>query len=242
MPSVSSVWPPKRSATMPVRMPLRAAYTAAAAPAGPPPTISTSKALPWRQLGGVARGGAGVDLGQDLGQLHAARAEELAVQEDRRHGHDLARFDLGLEQAAVDGHVADARVQHRHQVQRLHHVRAVVAGQATCRSRRRSRRRSAWICSITSASTLGGWPPACSSASTSEVNSWPIGMAAKRTPMSAPARLIENEGRRASLAVEAHAILSLSGADVVQQLAHLGRGRAVVERGDQLDRLRQRSR
>ena len=42
MPSVSSVWPPKRSATMPVRMPLRAAYTAAAAPAGPPPTISTS--------------------------------------------------------------------------------------------------------------------------------------------------------------------------------------------------------
>ena len=42
VPSVSMVWPPKRSATMPVRMPLRAAYTAAVAPAGPPPMISTS--------------------------------------------------------------------------------------------------------------------------------------------------------------------------------------------------------
>jgi hypothetical protein len=30
------------------------------------------------------------------------------------------------------------------------------------------------------------------------VNSWPIGIAAKRTPMSWPARLIENDGRRAS--------------------------------------------
>jgi hypothetical protein len=56
----------------------------------------------------------------------------------------------------------------------------------------------AWICSITSASTLGGWPPAHSSASTSEVNSWPMGMAAKRMPMSAPARVIWKEGRRAS--------------------------------------------
>ena len=42
MPTVSSTWPPKRSAATPVRMPLRAAYTAAAAPAGPPPTMSTS--------------------------------------------------------------------------------------------------------------------------------------------------------------------------------------------------------
>ena len=41
---VSIVWPPMRSASTPVRMPLRAAYTAAAAPAGPPPTMSTSYA------------------------------------------------------------------------------------------------------------------------------------------------------------------------------------------------------
>jgi hypothetical protein len=38
-------------------------------------------------------------------------------------------LDLVLEQPAVDGHVAHARVEHGHQVQRLHHVRAVVAGQ-----------------------------------------------------------------------------------------------------------------
>jgi hypothetical protein len=57
-------------------------------------------------------------------------------------------------------------------------------------------RHAAWICSITSGSTFGGWPPACSSASTSEVNSWPIGTAAKCTPMSAPARVIWNDGRR----------------------------------------------
>ena len=55
---------------------------------------------------------------------------------------------------------------------------------------------SALICSITGASTLGGWPPACSSASTSDVNSWPIGTPAKRMPMSAPARLTLNEGAR----------------------------------------------
>ena len=83
-----------------------------------------------REPGGIARGRAGVDLGQDFGQFHAARAEGLAVEEHGRHRHDLARLDLVLEQAAVDGHVAHARVQNRHQVQRLHHVRAVVAGQA----------------------------------------------------------------------------------------------------------------
>jgi hypothetical protein len=35
------------------------------------------------------------------------------------------------------------------------------------------------ICSITSGSTLGGWPPVHSSASTSEVNSWPSGRTGK---------------------------------------------------------------
>jgi hypothetical protein len=77
-----------------------------------------------------ARGGAGVQLGHDLGQLHAPAGKRLAVEEHHRHGHDLPRFHLGLEQRAVDRVVAHARVQHRHQVQRLHHVGAVVAGQA----------------------------------------------------------------------------------------------------------------
>jgi hypothetical protein len=34
-----------------------------------------------------------------------------------------------LNKPTVDGHVAHARVENGHQVQRLHHVRAVVAGQ-----------------------------------------------------------------------------------------------------------------
>src|SRR5471032_1763954 len=51
-------------------------------------------------------------------------------------------------------------------------------------------------CSMTASSSLMVWPPTCSSASTSEVNSWPIGTPAKRTPMSVPGRLMLNEGLR----------------------------------------------
>jgi hypothetical protein len=50
-------------------------------------------------------------------------------EEHRRHRHDAARLDLLLEQRAVDHGRLDVRVEHRHQVERLHHVRAVVAGQ-----------------------------------------------------------------------------------------------------------------
>jgi hypothetical protein len=50
-------------------MPLRAAYTAAAAPAGPPPTISTSNGVLGAEFGGVTGGGAGVELGHDFLQL-----------------------------------------------------------------------------------------------------------------------------------------------------------------------------
>jgi hypothetical protein len=48
--------------------------------------------------------------------------------------------------------------------------------------------------------------------------------------MSAPARVIWNDGRRASCAVEAQRDLVGSAAISVEQLAHLGRSRAVVER------------
>lgn len=78
----------------------------------------------------VTRRGAGVELGDDLLQRHAARGEGLAVQPHGRHGHDLAALDLALEQAAVDDGGLDARVQHGHQRQRLDHVRAVVTAQA----------------------------------------------------------------------------------------------------------------
>lgn len=53
-------------------------------------------------------------------------AEHLAVEEHRRHRHDLALVHFALEQGAVDHHVLDARVQNRHQVQRLHDIRAVM--------------------------------------------------------------------------------------------------------------------
>ncbi len=81
------------------------------------------------ELLGVAGGGAGVELGEDFLFAHAALAEQFAVEVDARHGHDLAGFDLVLEQRAVDGDVADGGVEHGHQVQRLDHVRAVLAGQ-----------------------------------------------------------------------------------------------------------------
>ena len=56
-------------------------------------------------------------------------AEQFTVQVDAGHRHDLPRLDFGLEQRAVDGHVANIGVKHGHQVQRLDHVRAVLAGQ-----------------------------------------------------------------------------------------------------------------
>ncbi|MNV49545.1 hypothetical protein D3C71_1415050 [compost metagenome] len=81
------------------------------------------------ELGRIARGRPGIELGHDLLQGHAALVEQLAIEVDRGHRHDLARLDLGREQPAVDRHVLDARVEHRRQVERLDHVRAVLAGQ-----------------------------------------------------------------------------------------------------------------
>ncbi len=67
-------------------------------------------------------------LAENLFQAHAALTEQLAVQVDARHRHDLALGDFVLEQRAVDGDVLDAGVQYCHQVQRLDDVRAVLAG------------------------------------------------------------------------------------------------------------------
>ena len=73
---------------------------AAAAPAGPPPTTSTSKAslaaifsasrLRWSSL--------------DLLEGHAALVEDFTVEVHGRHRHDLALLDFVLEQGAIDGH------------------------------------------------------------------------------------------------------------------------------------------
>ena len=72
---------------------------------------------------------AGVELGDDLFERNTALAERLTVQVDIRYRHDLTLVDLVLEQGTVDHGVGDAGIQGRHQVQRLHHIRAVVAGE-----------------------------------------------------------------------------------------------------------------
>ena len=72
---------------------------------------------------------AGVELGEDFFQAHTALAKVDPVQVDTRDRHDLALIDFSLEQRAINRNVADVRVQHGHQVQRLDHVRAVLARQ-----------------------------------------------------------------------------------------------------------------
>ncbi|MNM67243.1 hypothetical protein D3C81_787670 [compost metagenome] len=78
---------------------------------------------------GFAGNGAGVELGDDLLQAHAAGIEHLATLEHHRYRHHLALLHFLLEGAAFDHGGADLRIHDRHQCQRLHHVRAVVAGQ-----------------------------------------------------------------------------------------------------------------
>jgi hypothetical protein len=109
------VWPPKRSATTPVRMPLRAAYTAAAAPAGPPPTISTSYGALALSLAASRAAAPVSSLARISPSVHAAGTEG-PVQEDAGHGHDLACSTSSWNSAAVDGHGLHTRVQHGHQV------------------------------------------------------------------------------------------------------------------------------
>ena len=75
----------------------------------------------------------GVDLGEDFFQTHTALREGLTIQQHGWHSHDLAVLDLFLEQRAVNGDMADLRIENGNQVQRLHHVRAVLAGEREIR-------------------------------------------------------------------------------------------------------------
>ena len=73
-------------------------------------------------------------------------------------------------------------------------------------------------------SAFGGWPPTCSRASTSEVNSWPIGRPAKRTATSVPTRSDGEAtacGRRRRR--RAHGDLVGQRGDLVEQLARARR-------------------
>lgn len=72
---------------------------------------------------------AGIHFGDDFGQRHASLAELTAIQVNRRNAHHVALGDFVLERTAVNRRVLNAWVEDRHQVQRLHHVRAVVAGE-----------------------------------------------------------------------------------------------------------------
>ncbi len=62
-------------------------------------------------------------------EAHPALSEGLAIQINGRHGHDLARVNLGLEQRAIDRDMLHMSVDGGNKVQRLHHIRAVLAGQ-----------------------------------------------------------------------------------------------------------------
>ena len=104
---VSSTWPPKRSATTPVADALARRIDRSRRAGRAAADHQHVEGLLVAQLFRGARRGALVDLRQQLLDAHPALGESLAVEEDGRHGHDLARLDLVLEQAAVDGDVAD---------------------------------------------------------------------------------------------------------------------------------------
>ena len=71
----------------------------------------------------------GIHFGDDFRQRHPSLTKLLAVHEHRRHAHHVALGDLILERPAVNRRMFDTRVEHRHQVQRLDYVRAVMAGE-----------------------------------------------------------------------------------------------------------------
>ena len=164
--------------------------------------------------------------------------ERFAVQEDGGHGHDLARLDLVLEQGAVDGDMADLRVEHAHQVQRLHHVGAVLAGQreiglevivAVERLDLLDRLRR----------FLGRMAADLQQGEDQRIEFMAhrqAGESARRRPC--PTRLMAKDGLRASSRRATSDDLVRLRGDVFQQRQHFLRLGAVVERGDQFDRLR----
>ncbi len=209
---VSLVWPPMRSAATPVRMPLRAAYTAAAEPAGPPPTISTSN-------------------GAFSLSLAASRAVEcvssLATTSSivmRPEPNTLPPWNtIGTAitwRASTSGWKAppSITVVLMRGLRMASRLRAcTTSGQLWQLSDMYTSKLKSWsrdlICSMTSASTLGGCPPIHSKASTSDVNSCPNGKPAKRKRASvSPARCRLNDGRRLSLPSKRRLILSLRNA------------------------------
>ena len=77
----------------------------------------------------ITLGGLAIDLAQNLFQADAPLGKRLPVQKYRGHRHYFLFVDLVLEQRAINHLVANIGVDRRHHVQRLNHVRAVLAAQ-----------------------------------------------------------------------------------------------------------------
>jgi hypothetical protein len=112
---------------------------AAAAPAGPPPTTSTSNGSLAFKFCRIAIGGTGIDLGEDFFQRHAAVAEQFTIQVNTAGTAMIWRSFTSSWNSAPSIMVVRRPGSGRHQVECLHHVRAVVAGQRDDRSRNSNR-------------------------------------------------------------------------------------------------------
>ena len=74
-------------------------------------------------------GTAGIDLGQNFLDIHAALTEFLAIEVNGRNRHDMSFVDFILEQCAVDHDMGDVRIDDGHQIQCLYDFGAVLAAQ-----------------------------------------------------------------------------------------------------------------
>ena len=194
--------------------------------------------VPGLDLLRLAGAGAGVDLRQDLLQAHAALVEHLAVEEHGGHRHHLALLHLVLVQRTVDGNVPDVGVQHAHQVQRLHHVGAVLAGQREIGLE--------GVLPIEIAHLLDhvgrslGRMAADLQQGQHERGEFMAHRDAGKAHADVGAEAVDREGRLARFAVvAAQADLVRQRGDLLQQLVQLARLGAVVQRRDQFDRLRE---
>ncbi len=192
-------------------------------------------------LGRFTLGRTGIQLGDDLLQAHAAGVEHLPALEHHRHRHHLALLDLGLERTAFDHGGADGRVDDGHQRQRLHHVRAVVAGQRhvdvevvlALDGLDRVDHRLLDLRRVTAGPQQGQYQR--------------FELVAQRQAGKAHAMVLalagDQEGRAAGIAavgIQRDPAVA-GGNDVIEQAAHVLAGGAVIERGDQAQRLAQQA-
>ena len=193
------------------------------------------ESLLGRNLFGGPRGGAGIESGDDFLDAHPALAEFLAIQIDRRHGHDLAGIHLVLEHRAIDHRAAYAGVEYGHQVQRLNDIGAVVAGE-----------RNEGLESEAAGQGLdlldhGGVDLGRMAAGLQQGEDQRRKLMAHRDAGEMDARRFarqaDGKGRaQRGIAVLAQADLGGERRDVEQQAAHFLRLGAVVKRRDELDR------